>query len=288
MISRTFSILANHKHAAGFASLLFACLVVGMIGPAARAENSYTANFSEKELKLKNPVDPAWDEWFQGDIGYQRMVERNSPFIELINDATSTSPITEFHLTIGDNRFNFAPVVGTDFASLGRTTPGFSLTSSATNSGNDLVVNIGGGGLLPGQLLRFKIKLGIDQSFAATYAASFGSSLPDYRTVLFDMNGKNVYDGTTDSNTDDNAQAFVVFTPGGKSETTVFADEVVAISQYYNNNIRGGCCCVGDPVQIFQLEGQLPIPEPGSFALATLGIAGLFLNSRSRSRRLAA
>ena len=37
-------------------------------------------------------------------------------------------------------------------------------------------VNIGGAGLAPGQSVRFKVKLGIDPSFAAAYAASFGSS----------------------------------------------------------------------------------------------------------------
>ena len=160
------------------------------------------------------------------DIGYQRMMDRNTPYIELLNEATSTSPITEFHLTIGDNRFNFGPVEGTDLVMLGSTTPGFNLTASKVNGvvntdgdmGDELVVNIGNGGLLPGQLVRFKIKLDVDPAYAAQYAASFGASLPDFRTVLFDMNGLNVYDGVVHTSSDDNAQAFVVFNPGGKSE----------------------------------------------------------------------
>jgi hypothetical protein len=280
MISRTLGILANHTRVAAVASPL---LLVALIGSAAQAVNSYTASFSEKELKLSHPDDTAWDKWFESDIGYQRMVERNSPFIELVNNAASTSPVTEFHLTIGDNRFNFAPVVGTDLVQLGRTTPGFTLTSSTTTGGDDLVVNIGGGGLLPGQSLKFKIKLGIDPSFAAAYKSAFGSSVPDYRTVLFDMNGVNVYDGTTETSTTDNAQMYAIFSPGGKSGVTVLPDEKVAVSQFFNDNLRGGCCCVGDPVEIFK-----PIPEPGSLALAMLGIAGFSLGSRSRSRRLAA
>ena len=64
-------------------------------------------SISEKELKLENPVDMMWDKWLMWDIGYQRMIERNMPYIELLNEAESTSPITEFNLTIGDNRFNF-------------------------------------------------------------------------------------------------------------------------------------------------------------------------------------
>jgi len=288
MIRRTLTNLAKYLSVVGFSSAILTCLAVAMVGSAARAENSYTANFSEKELKLEHPVDSSWDNWFMGDIGYQRMVERNSPFVELVNDINSTSNITEFHLTIGDNRFNFAPVDGSNLVKLGRTTPGFSLTGSTTTGGDDLVVNIGGTGLKPGDAIKFKIKLGIDASFAAEYASKFGASLPDYRTVLFDMNGFNVYDDTTDVNSDDNAEAFVIFNPGGKSETSVFPDEEVAVSQFYNNRLRSGCCCVDDPVQIFQLEGSQPIPEPGSFALAMLGVVGFVLNSRARSRRLAA
>jgi hypothetical protein len=46
--------------------------------------------------------------------------------------------------------------------------------------------------------------------------------------------------------------------------------------------LRGGCCCASDPVNLFQLQGSVPIPEPGSIALAMFGIAGFCLKSRSR------
>ncbi len=284
MISRTFSTWASNLR---FAGAVLAILSSFVMGTAAWAVDSFTANFSEKELKLEHPDSAAWDSWFMGDIGYQRMVERNSPFIELVNDINSTSNITEFHLTIGDNRFNFAPVDGTSPVKLGRTTPGYSITGSTTNSGDALVVNIGGTGLKPGEALKFKIKLGIDASFATEYANKFGSSLPDYRTVLFDMNGFNVYDNTTNKSDEDNAQAYVLFGTGEKSDVTVFQDQEVAVSQYYNNRLRSGCCCVDDPVQIFQLEGSTAIPEPGSFALAMLGVGSL-LSFRSRRQRVTA
>lgn len=251
------------------------------VASAARgAANDYSVSFTEKELKLKHPTDPAWESWFEGDIGYQRMIERNQPFIELTNAAESLDPINEFHITIGDNRFNFAPVDGSSPIKLGRTTPGFDLNGSTTNSGDELVVNIGGGGLLPGETVRFKIKLGIDPSFAAAYAASFGSSVPDYRTVLFDMNGVNVYDGfTTKKSSADNSQMFVNFNPGGKSLVNILPDADVENSEFFNNQIRGGCCCVGDPVLIFNPD---PIPEPNSIALAMFA-AGGFLFRRRRS-----
>ena len=42
-------------------AVLLACFVVGLSGSTAHALNSFTANFSEKELKLKNPTDADWE-----------------------------------------------------------------------------------------------------------------------------------------------------------------------------------------------------------------------------------
>jgi hypothetical protein len=278
-----FSSLTNTRGKVVLAATLSALMFTALAAKPASAENSWTVSLTEKELKLKNPVDADWEDWFEGDVGYQRMIERNQPFIELANDAASTSPITEFHITIGDNRFNFGPLEG-NFVKLGHTTPGFSLGSSTVGGlGDELVVTIGNGGLLPGQLVRFKINLDVDPAYAATYAAQFGASHPDFRTVLFDMNGINVYDGTTDKDDADNAAAFVIFNPGGKSSTSLFADEDVEVSQYYNDNIRGGCCCVKDPVLIFEIGGGGEVPEPTSIGLVVLGLsAGAVLRRRSR------
>ncbi len=286
MTSWTFHTLASKPR---FVGCVFAILSSLVMGTTAQAVDFFTASFSEKELKLQHPTDSSWDSWLMGDIGYQRMIERNSPFIELVNDINSTSNITEFHLTIGDNRFNFAPVDGTSPVKLGRTTPGYTITGSTTDSGDALVVNIGGTGLKPGDAVKFKIKLGIDASFATEYANKFGSSVPDYRTVLFDMNGFNVYDNAPHKSDEDNAQAYAVFNSGDKSDTVVFPDQEVAVSQYYNNRLRSGCCCVDDPVQIFQLEAGTtpPVPEPGSLVLVVLSIGSL-LSFRSRSPRVAA
>jgi hypothetical protein len=203
------------------------------------------------------------------------MMDRNSPYIELQNDSTSTSPISEFHITIGDNRFNFGNVAGTtSLAMLGSTTPGFNLTSSTLNNqGDELVVDIGNGGLLPGQTVRFKVKLDVDPAYAATYAASFGASLPDFRTVLFDMNGNNVYDNTTGKDTSDNSQSWVTFDPDGKSSVATFQDETVAAGQYFNSNFRPYKAM--DAVLIFNLEGSSAVPEPASVVLLVSGLAGV-------------
>jgi hypothetical protein len=274
------------RRTAIWSAALMALAMAASLTSQVSAQDSWTASISEKELMLAHPNDPMWAKWLMWDIGFQRMVDRNMPYLEVMNAATSTDPITQFHLTIGDNRFNFAPVAGTDLIALGSTTPGFALTASTVGGlGDELVVNIGGGGLLPGQAVRFKIKLGIDPSFAATYAASFGSSLPDYRTVLFDMNGVNVYDGITMSSSADNAGAFVVFDTNIQSNTNFFPDEPVAAGQFFNNNLRAYTEL--DAVNLFTLVGQV-IPEPGSISLAMFGVAGFCLKFRSRSRRSAA
>jgi hypothetical protein len=281
----------------------------------ARAAGLFTVKISEKELKLKNPNDAAWDAWFQGDIGFQRMVERNSPFIEIAN----TSPvvldngnnITAFHLSIANekdtcipsvtctatdgNRFIFAPVQGSSFAVLGRTSPsGVSISSSSFDAAHDeLIVNLGGAGLAPGALFRFKINLDVDSSFAAQYAALFGDSQPDFRTVLFDINGLNVYDNNLQQvSSADNAKAWVVLKSGATTENDklVFEDAVLdpVAAKFYNSNLRSSCCCQSDPVEIFEPGGQ-PVPEPGSACLAIVAVAGgLFFSRRTRNSASAA
>lgn len=268
MMNSTFKI----THAAIWIGSLLAMAFGGMAACRAAAQDNFTVRISEKEGELAHGNDPMWSKWLMWDIGYQRMVDRNSPYLELTNASTSTEPITQFHITIGDNRFNFAPVDGSNLVMLGSTTPGFNLTSSTVNNaGDELVVDIGNGGLAPGETVRFKVKLGIDPSFAATYASMYGGSLPDYRTVLFDMNGIDVYGSDGKTNPDDNSHVSVVFDTNIKSNTVVFPDESVAVSQYFNNNIRAYTAT--DPVNLFQLSGAAPVPEPATIGLAALGLA---------------
>jgi hypothetical protein len=267
------------------ASLFTACLaltVFSFAGKNASAQDSWSLRLSEKEGELEHTGDPMWSKWLMWDIGYQRMVDRNMPYIEIMNAATSVDPITQFHLTIGDNRFNFAPVTGSNVAVVGSTTPTAVVNGSTTNNGDELVVNFGNGGILPGQIARFKIKLGVDPSFAATYAASFGSSLPDYRTVLFDMNGINVYDGFKVNNSSaDNATASVVFDTNIQSNKNTFPDETVPNGQFFNNIIRN--YSQTDMVNLFELQGAV-VPEPTGIGLAMMGIAALVLRRNSRTR----
>ncbi len=274
---------------AAWSAPLLLLAIIGSLTNRALAQDSWNLRISEKEDELAHTGDAMWTKWVMWDIGYQRMMDRNMPYIELTNASTSTDPITQFHITIGDNRFNFAPVSGTDLVMLGSTSPAtLPLTASTVGGlGDELVVDLGNGGLAPGDTVRFKIKLGIDPSFASTYAASFGASLPDYRTVLFDMNGINVYDGNTvDNSTKDNSQAFVVFDTDMQSNTAVFPDETVPNGIYYNNILRPYTAT--DMVNLFQLEGAASVPEPASIGLAVFGLAGFLWGRRPLRQTLAA
>ncbi len=292
MISFAAQLIRSHSRGI---VLGLAVLSLAMIGVAARAQDAFTVNISEKEMMLYHPTDMAWTKYLMWDLGYQRMMNRNAPYIELENAATSTSPITEFHLTIGDSRFNFAPLSPSSSAvvAVGSTTPGFALTGSAANNGDELVVTIGNGGLLPGHLVRFQLKLGVDPSYAATYAASFGASQPDYRTVLFDINSdggstpKNLYgpDPNVPAGADDNASAYVLF-GGVKSNSVTFADTTedalaqAVNGQYRNNALRA--YGASDNVNLFQLQGSAEVPEPGSIALALIGLGAGAVCRRGR------
>ena len=259
---------------AAFACIVALCVTALTSSRLQAQGNSFTLKFSEKEMKLEHPTDMMWDKYLMWDLGFQRMNDRNMPYLELTNDASSTSPIKELHLTIGDTRFNFSDDAMGKFAMLGSSTPGYNITASTVGGiGNELVVNIGDGGLQPGEQVRFKIDLDVDPEFADQVFAH-----PDYRTVLFDMNGFNVYDGLQQQSDADNGKAWVIFDPAvGADVATVpvpLHDEIVsgAAADFYNNNYRS----YGemDPVRTFVLtgDGETVIPEPGGVALASIAM----------------
>lgn len=278
-------IVSSQVRIPGRASLcaLGALLVVAAVASPSVAEvGAFSVKISEKEMLLDAPDDMAVQKYVMWDLGFQRMNDRNMPYIELTNDASSTAPITEFRLTIGDERFNFTNSFMGEYAMLGSTTPGYSITSSTVgNLGDELVVNIGNGGLVPGDVLRFKIDLNVDDQYAGQFFPH-----PDYRTVLFDMNGFNVYDSLQEFSTDDNGVSTAVFSPAGGAnfspDSVVFEDELVVgpEAQFYNNNYRR--YNEMDPVRIFAAGGSVnQIPEPGSAVLALIAmLAGMWCSRR--------
>jgi hypothetical protein len=267
--------------------LLAFCLTVLGALPASAQLNfgAFTLKFTEKEMNLAHPTDMMWQKYLMWDLPFQRMNDRNMPYLELTNDANSSAPLTELRLTIGDTKFNFTDKNMGMFAMAASTTKEFDLTSSTlNNAGDELILKIGGDGLAPGEMVRFKIDLEVDAAYAGQIFMH-----PDYRTVMFDMNGLNVYDGfTQDFSSDDNSHAWAVFDPAtGANFTTgpvALDDQIVAgvAADFYNNNYRRYRDM--DPVRTFVLDSsQSVIPEPGSAALALVGvIGGLAWASRGR------
>jgi hypothetical protein len=247
-------------------------------------KDGFTLKVTEKEMNLEHPTDMAWQKYIMWDLPFQRMTDRNTPYLELTNNEESTAPITQFRLTIGDTRFNFSNGNMNAFAKLAKTTPNFDITSSSP-TGNELIVNIGDGGLDPGDTMRFKIDLEVDAAFKSQFWPQ-----PDYRTVLFDMNGTNIYDGNLQQvSSDDNAAATAFFKKGDVTFTVgpwQFADElVVAGAAFYNDNYRK--YRDPDPIRTFLVLGvSQAVPEPSCIALAAIGLVGGLLTTR-RTRRAA-
>ena len=268
------------------AAVLLAIAITAIADLPAQAQttSTFTVNISEKEQKLANTPDPMRDKHLMWDLAFQRMNDRNMPYVELRN--TGTAPITEFHMTIGDPRFHFTDDSLGSYALLGSTTPGFQLTSNAVG-GDELVVTIGNGGLPVGQFVRFKIDLDVD---APNSGGLFEH--PDFRTVLFDMNGVQVYDSGMPIvvSSADNSSMWAVFDPptGANFATVpVFLPDATVpapASVFFNDNPRQWG--QNDPVRIFSLTGGGVIPEPSS-AVLLAGLACGLATWRRRSPRRA-
>lgn len=262
-------------------------LAATMASPARAAidDATFTVKISEKEGSLSDPSDAKMMNYLMWDLGGDRMVDRNMPYIELTNDSNSDAPITEFRMSIGDERFHFDCTILHSCAMEAKSSSGPSFTSTPEDGGDTLMLTIQNGGLAAGQTIRFKIALAADAAGVFQH--------PDFRTVLFDMNGINVYDGNlhTPSNVDgtaDNAKITVKYQMGDMSKfvgPAVFEDFDVlgAPGQYFNGFYRP--YGVMERVDTFPVFGSgTVVPEPGTIGLAALGLVGLAVG-RVGSRR---
>jgi hypothetical protein len=105
---------------------------------------------------------------------------------------------------------------------------------------------------------------------------------------MFDMNGMNVYGGSTPSNpTDDNAKGTATFDPAVGANFTVgpaaLADATVAgaAASFYNETLRR--YRDKDPVVAYSasLSAEV-VPEPGTAIIAAVGVAGVIVAGRRR------
>ncbi|WP_197529016.1 PEP-CTERM sorting domain-containing protein [Aeoliella mucimassa] len=238
------------------------------ISSSARAELDevgFQIKISEKEMILEHPDDPDYKMYAMWDTAYQRIQNRNMPWIEVENLEESTGNLTEFSITIGDTDYNFGDTNYGTYALLSDSTPGISISSTST--GDELVVSIGNGGLAPGEIVRFGIDIDPDAGVDGLFP------YPDFRLVLFDMNG---------SDASDNAIASALFVDTNDQSITKTAaaqleDYEVSGNQslYYNQILRPYGVMEGiDTFVAGTLTDPTQVPEPSSVVLVGLALVG--------------
>jgi hypothetical protein len=245
---------------------------------------------NEKEMVLAHPGNQAMANYAEWDTPYQRLLDRNMPFLMLTNLDDSEAPITQLELTIGDERFNFgntAKMFHGLYTMVGRSNPDAVVMSHVEDAGDKLVVNFGPTGLAVGESVCFRINLDVDADHPDFFA------YPDFRTVLFDMNGYEVYDGNVYQPSDeDNATALVTFGSGESSFQAgpiAFQDTPVeGMEQLYSNRALRpyGVMERASTFAVSASVGEV-VPEPSSIALGLVGCLGGAMLAVHKRRRMA-
>lgn len=226
----------------------------------------FEIKLSEKEMVLEHPNDPVVQKFAAWDPPFQRIADRNMPFIEVKNLSTSTGNLTEFRMTIGDTDFNFSDDFFGTFVKLGTSTPNVNLSATTAMNGDELIVTFGNGGLAPGELVRFRIDLDPDPNTFGLFPH------PDFRLVLFSMNGM-------DDSFDNSIVSALFVDPNDPANTATVSNQLPdftvtgAQSLFFNQFIRPYSQMEG--VDIFALQAAEVIPEPSTVTLAVAGLLAI-------------
>jgi hypothetical protein len=231
---------------------------------------SYTVKFSEKEAVLIDPGDMFAEKVAGWDHPFQRIADRNMPWIEITNEGESTGQITQFLLTIGDADFHFSDDHFGALIMPSDSNPSDIGIDADTQSNDDqLVVNLTD--FEPGERVRFRIDLDPDDPDAFPH--------PDFRRVLFDMN-------SDPEDLTDNAQVQLRYSNGvitADLEQTLRDFEVDG-PIFFESFIRP--YSVMEPVGVFVLSDEQVIPEPSTCVLAALlAVTAAASARRGRSHR---
>jgi hypothetical protein len=287
--------IGNHEIRLGQAILALACFAVAALPARAQFDDAtFSLKISEKAKAITDPTNTALQNFLMWDLGSDRVMNRNMPYLELEN-LHDTQPITEFRMTVGDPRFHFDCEMLQECAMVAESPGGLSISSSiiagtgdqSPSQGGELVLNFGNNGLAPGEKVLFKIALGVDEAYDFFHR-------PDFRTVLFDMNEINVYDGNLHlpnsvDDTSDNAKVTVKFGANGGSFVVgpVSIDDYNVegeAAKYFNDHFRQ--YGVMEHVDTFLVIGGIgsEIPEPSAVMLAMVAAIGGLCSRRSRRR----
>ncbi|MEX2091363.1 MAG: hypothetical protein WD971_01735 [Pirellulales bacterium] len=261
------------------AASMLALITISLCATPARAvitDTDWSLKISEREKAFRPATDMAAMKALMWELPSSRMFARNLPFICLTNES-ATASITEFKMTIGDEQFHFANSLMGMYAKLGKDNAVLALSSTVADGGDTLVVNFLNGGIAPGQTVDFQLDIDADAQFANAFFTN-----PDYRTVLFDMNGDNYYENAgvvNDPSTDDNAEVSITFAMSGMPNVTVgpatFADAPVLDGSAGFVNANRARYGDSDPIRAFALSGGSAIPEPGAIVLGLIGLLGM-------------
>jgi len=259
--------------------LIFGIAVLGLALHTASATTLDTAGFnlsiSENLAVLKN--DTAHNRMMAAwTTPTQLAMERNQPYLLLEN--TSDMEMTSFSMTIGRTSSNF------DWAKVISKSSGVQatlVTPDTKNGGaNSDVITYDLNGFTPGKKLIFQIDIDSDNPSSNPFG-----EFSDYRRVLFSLNkdtslSKNSQLSATFLDPDTNSEVALgpfpwrqdgplpgTFEQPTDNQRTVFG---LAFQSHYMN----------DFVRSYQTGNITTVPEPGSLALAGLGIVGLFFGSR--------
>ncbi|MEM6328957.1 MAG: PEP-CTERM sorting domain-containing protein [Planctomycetota bacterium] len=162
---------------------LCAAAVAAIAGNASAQTGSFSFAVSPSEPVLVAPDDPVVQHIESWDSPLMRIIKRSRPFIEIVNTSDEGVQLTEFRMTIGDADFNFSDDFFGAFTVLGDSTPGVDISSTTEMGGDELVISFGGGGLAPGEVVRFQVDIDGDPGVPGMFIH------PDYRTVFFDIYG---------------------------------------------------------------------------------------------------
>ncbi|QDS99746.1 PEP-CTERM sorting domain-containing protein [Adhaeretor mobilis] len=276
-LNTTRTSLAKAAARAAFPLSLAMLLALLSTAQEAAAQNAYSVNISSSARYLNalgTPMEAIVKMEESCDNPNNRIQHRNRPSMLVENTGTGGT-LTSFTLRIaqddfvfgtGDNAFdgfNGSAVVSSVFNMPGIEILGASITDVAgqgAEDGVDRLLTVNFSGLAPGESAIFTIDLD------TTDANAF--QLPDFREVLL---GADLGSGTGTP-----AYTTAAFSSGDPVPELQFAIYDDAIP-YAGMNVRP--YHAADPVFNVDLNGSA-IPEPSSFALLVMGLAGL-----SRRRR---
>lgn len=207
------------------------------------------------------------------DNPHLRVRARNKPSLMLTNGDDATAPIESFTIQINEGPYLFGDgdAASDNFTGFIRESvfymdPDVSIRgSSISDDGTALTIDFSG--LTAGKSVVFSVDLDANDPDMFPF--------PDYRTVLFGAPMSSIADPTQPG-------SYSAVYSDGESERTVggdFAQQTDALV-YFNANIRPYTTM--DMIEVTQ--NQVEIPEPGTWALGALSLAG-FAAAGCRRRR---